>query len=68
MHSDGTSKKGISFITYDIVKDDGVCLITGLRGIASGGSATQIEVLQDVLGDVCSMFENSGLVGEGEGG
>ena len=35
LHSDGTSKKGRSFITYNIVKDDRVCLITGLREIAS---------------------------------
>ena len=65
LHSDGTSKKGRSLITYDIVKDDGECLITGLREIASGDSATQLKVLQDVLGDVCLMFENSGLVGKG---
>ena len=65
LHSDGTSKKEGSFITYDIVKDDVECLITALREIASGDSATQLKVLQDVLGDVCLMFENSGLVGEG---
>ena len=29
-----------------------------------GDSATQLKVLQDVLGDACLMFEYSGLVGE----
>ena len=56
LHSNGISKKGRSFITYDIVKDDGECFITGPREIASGDSATQLKVLQDVLGDVCLMF------------
>ena len=35
LHSNGISKKGRSFITYNIVKDDGVCFITGLRGITA---------------------------------
>ena len=44
LHSDGTSKKGRSFITYDIVKDDGECLMTGPREIAIGDSGTQLKV------------------------
>ena len=47
LHSDGTSKKGRSFITYDIVKDDGECLMTGPREIAIGDSGTQLKVLQE---------------------
>ena len=52
LHTDGTSKKGRSFITYDIVKDDGKCLIAGLREVGGGDSSTQLKVLENVLADV----------------
>ena len=31
LHSDGTSKKGHSYLTYDYTKGDGTTLVTGLR-------------------------------------
>ena len=36
LHSDGTSKHGRGFTTYDIHKSDGKVLVTGLRELASG--------------------------------
>ena len=57
LHSDGTSKKGRSFITYDIVKNDGSSLVTGLRETASGDAASQLTVLEDILKDVDEMFK-----------
>ena len=61
LHSDGTSKQGRSFITYDIVKDDGNCLIAGLREVSGGDSETQLKVLEDVLNDVSEMFDSCGF-------
>ena len=58
LHTDGTSKKGRSFITYDIVKDDGKCLIAGLREVGGGDSSTQLKVLENVLADVSDMFDS----------
>ena len=57
LHSDGTSKKGRSFITYDIVKNDGSSLVTGFRETASGDAASQLTVLEDILKDVNEMFK-----------
>ena len=61
LHSDGTSKQGRSFITYDIVKDDGNCLIAGLREVSGGDSETQLKVLEDVLNDVSEMIDFCGF-------
>ena len=61
LHSDGTLKHGRSLITYDVVKDDGNCLIAGLREVSSGDSETQRKVLEDVLSDVSEMFDSCGL-------
>ncbi len=61
LHSDGTSKHGRSFSTYDIVKYDGSCFIAGLSKVSGGDSETQLRVLEDVLGDVSETFDCSGV-------
>ena len=43
LHSDQTSKKGRSFATYDIVKDDGEEIVIGVSEVPSGDAATQFD-------------------------
>jgi len=61
LHSDGTSKHGRSFVTYDVVKESGEGLLLGLREIASGDSTTQLNVLERLLSDVVNMFQHGAV-------
>ena len=63
LHSDGTSKKGHSFITFDIVNDAGKTFVAGLREVSSGDAESQLQVLENILEDVCAMF---GLQNDGK--
>ena len=56
LHNDGTSKKGHSFITFDIVNDAGTTFVAGLCEVSSGDAASQFQVLENILEDVCAMF------------
>ena len=69
LHSDATLKHGRSFITYDIVKDDGYCLIAGLRVVSGGDSETHLRVWEGVLHDVSEMLDSFGFENDlNEGG
>ena len=54
--SDGTSKKGHSFITFDIVNDAGKTSVAGVHEVSSGDAQSQLQVLENILEDVCAMF------------
>ena len=51
LHSDGTSKKGYSYVTYDINKSDGKTLVTGLREVGGGDASTQLNTFIEILSD-----------------
>ena len=52
VHSDGTSKKGHSYLTYDIKKkNDGTVLVAGLRSVGGGDAQTQLNTLKEVVKD-----------------
>ena len=52
LHSDGTSKKGHSYLTYDIKKNDGTVLVAGLRSVGGGDAQTQLNTLKEVVKDL----------------
>ena len=52
LHSDGTSKKGYGYQTYDIRMKDGTALVAGLRSVGAGDSQTQLDTFKEVIGDL----------------
>ena len=51
------------------MKDNGNCLIVGLREVSAGDSETHLKVLEDVLNDVSEMFDPCGFENDlNEGG
>ncbi|XP_066920601.1 putative leucine-rich repeat-containing protein DDB_G0290503 [Clytia hemisphaerica] len=52
LHSDGTSKKGRSYLSYDITTKTGETLNAGLRETSSGDAEMQLKVLQNILDDL----------------
>ena len=58
LHTDGTSKFGQHYGTYDIVGESGP-LVAGLRLMETGDTQTQMNVLNEILTDIESSMENS---------
>jgi len=58
LHTDGTSKFGKHYGTYDIVTRQGKVLVAGIREVASGDTDTQLSVLQSILKEVEEAVEN----------
>ena len=52
LQSDGTSKKGHSFTTFDASKSNGQFYVLGLREVGSGDAQAQLDLLKEVVGDV----------------
>ena len=52
LHSDGTCKKGKSFLSYDITTESGRTLNCGLRQTSSGDAEMQLKVLQMIVDDI----------------
>ncbi|CAB3978959.1 Hypothetical predicted protein [Paramuricea clavata] len=57
LHSDGTSKHGYHYATFDVTLDDGNVMVAGLRDMACGDAESQLELLKEVLGDITSSLE-----------
>ena len=49
LHTDGTSKFGKYYGTYDVATDQGQTLTAGTREVLSGDTETQLNVLLDIL-------------------
>ena len=54
LHSDGTSKHGYHYATFDVTLDDGNVMVAGLRDMACGDAESQLDLLKEVLGDITS--------------
>ena len=52
LHTDGTSKFGKHYGTYDIVTDEGNVFLAGIREVAGGDTETQLQVLKDLLNEI----------------
>ena len=62
LHSDGTSKHGHSYTTFDIQKSDGKVFVAGLREVSGGDAETQLDLLKEVLTDIGSMHDDNSFV------
>ena len=60
LYSDGTSKYGYNYTTFDVTAKDGKVLVAGLRDVSGGDAEAQFDLLKEVLGDIaqCASDEN----------
>ena len=58
LHSDGTTKFGHSYTTFDVQKSDGKLLVVGMREVGAADTHTQLDLFQEILGEVCDSLEN----------
>ena len=58
MHSDGTSKNGYHYATFDVTLDDGNVMVAGLRDMACGDAESQLKLLKEVLSDIASSVDD----------
>ena len=58
LHSDGTSKHGCHYATFDVTLRDGNVMVAGLRDMACGDAESQLNLLKKVLGDITSSVDN----------
>ena len=55
LHSDGTTKYGYFYGTFDVTTAAGESRILGLREMHEGSASTQLETLKEVLADIAAM-------------
>ena len=58
LHSDGTTKHGRSYTTFDLVNKEGKLLVCGLREVGAADAQSQLDLFLEILNDVCSSLEN----------
>ena len=58
LHSDGTTKHGHSYTTFDLVNKEGKLLVCGLREVGAADAQSQLDLFLEILNDVCSSLEN----------
>ena len=54
LHSDGTTKHGRSFTTFDLVNQEDKLLVCGLREVRATDAQSQLDLFCEILDDVCS--------------
>ena len=57
LYSDGTSKFGYAYATFDIQTSSGESRVVGLRDVSGGTAEEQLKVMKEVLNDVIGMKE-----------
>ena len=60
LHSDGTSKKGRSYLTFDGKTNDGRLYVLGLREVGAADAQSQLDVFCEVLEEVCKTTGDDG--------
>ena len=58
-YSDGTSKKGYSYATFDYQKPDGTIIVTGLRCVGGGDAQTQWDTFKEILSEISESSGNT---------
>ena len=59
LRSDGTSKKGCLYMTYDAWKKSAVVFVVGLSEVGSGDAQAQLDLLKEVVGDISDASSKS---------
>ena len=62
LHSDGTSRKGHSYQTYDIKMNDGTTLVAGLLCVGGSDSQTQLDTFKEVVSGISDSFIEDTLI------
>ena len=60
LHSDGTSKKGLSYLTFDGKTNDGRLYVLGLRQVGAADAQFLLDVFCEVLEVVCKARGDDG--------
>ena len=58
LHSNGTSKHGRSYTTFDVINEQSKLLVCGLQEVGAADAQSQLDLLYEILDDVCSCLEN----------
>ena len=58
LHSDGKSKHGRSYETFDVINEKGKLHVCGLREVGTADAQSQLDLFCEILDDVCSCLEN----------
>ena len=59
LYSDGASKKGHSYATFDYQKPDGTIIVTGLRCVGGGDAQTQLDTFKEILSEISESSGNT---------
>ena len=54
LQSDGTSKKGHSYTTFDATNNEEQFFVLGMQEVGAGDAQTQLDLLKEIMGDVSS--------------
>ena len=54
LQSDGTSKKGHSYTTFDATNNEGQFFVLGMQEVGAGDAQTQLDLLKEIMGDISS--------------
>ena len=52
LHSDGTTKHGRSYATFDVINEQGKLLGCGLREVGAADAQSQLVLFYEILDDV----------------
>ena len=58
LQSDGTSKHGKKFVTFNVIGDNGETSVVGSREVDGGDADTQLQALKEIVTDVCERKES----------
>ena len=58
IRSDGMTKHGRSYTTFDVINEPGKLLVCGLREVGAVDAQSQLDLFCEILDDVCSCLEN----------
>ena len=51
LHSDGTTKHGCSYSTFDLVNQEGKLLVCGLGEVGAADAKSQLDLFCEILDD-----------------
>ena len=54
LQSDGTSKKGSSYTTFDVTNNERQFLVLGMQEVVAGDGQTQLDLLKEIMGHISS--------------
>ena len=62
LHSDGTTKHGCSYTTFDLVNQEGKLLVCGLWEAGAADAQSQLDLFCEIFDYVCSSVVKEELI------